>query len=149
MAVDAINKYNVSIRLACELFQISQICYRHNKKRFAENELIADWLTRLTTVQRDWGFCLCFLDLRNLKGFSWNHKRICDIYRELESNLRIKPKKHLVREKPELLFEPTRINHLWPMDFMHNQLTDGRSIRLFVVIDNFNREALTIEIVYS
>jgi putative transposase len=32
------------------------------------------------------------------------------------------------------------------MDFMHDQLSDGRSYRLFNVIDDFNREALTIDI---
>jgi len=149
MAVDAVNKHSVSIRLACEVFQISQTCYRYNKKRSAENELIADWLVRLTTAQRNWGFGLCFLYLRNVKGFVWNHKRIYRIYRELELNLRIKPKKRLVREKPQPLFEPLRINHVWSMDFMHDQLADGRSIRLFNVIDNFNREALTIEIDFS
>lgn len=149
MAVDAVSKHNVSIRLACEVFQISQTCYRYNKKRSAANELIADWLIRLTTAQRNWGFGLCFLYLRNVKGFVWNHKRIYRIYRELELNLRIKPKKRLLREKPEPLFEPLRINHVWSMDFMHDQLADGRSIRLFNVIDNFNREALAIEIDFS
>jgi len=45
MAVDVVNKRGVSIRLACEVFQISQTCYRYNKKRSVENGLIAGWLT--------------------------------------------------------------------------------------------------------
>ena len=32
------------------------------------------------------------------------------------------------------------------MDFMHDQLADGRSFRLFNLIDDFNREALTMDI---
>lgn len=32
------------------------------------------------------------------------------------------------------------------MDFMHDQLSDGRSYRLFNVLDNFNREARAIDI---
>ena len=32
------------------------------------------------------------------------------------------------------------------MDFMHDQLADGRSYRLFNVIDDYNREGLGIEV---
>lgn len=71
------------------------------------------------------------------------------IYRELELNMRIKPRKRLVREKPEPLAVPMAINQVWSMDFMHGQLGDGRCFRLPNVIDDFNREALGIEIDFS
>ncbi len=64
-------------------------------------------------------------------------------------NLRIKPKKRMVREKPATLTVPASINPVWSMDFMHEQLNNGRSIRLFNVIDEFNREALGIEVDFS
>lgn len=60
-------------------------------------------------------------------------------------NTRIKPKKRLVRERPLTLVVPDTINLVWSMDFMHDQLNDGRSFRLFNVLDDFNREGLGIE----
>lgn len=149
MAKQVVVTHGVSIRLACQVFTISETCYRYEAKRNAENEQIADWLLRLTDNQRRWGFGLCFLYLRNVKGFGWNHKRVYRIYRELELNLRIKPRKRLQREKPESLAVPTAINQVWSMDFMHDQLSDGRGFRLFNVIDDHNREALGIEVDFS
>ena len=35
------------------------------------------------------------------------------------------------------------------MDFMHDQLSDGRSFWLLNVIDDYNREALGMEIAFS
>ena len=87
--------------------------------------------------------------LRNVKGFKWNHKRVYRTYRELELNLRIKPRHRLVREKPWPLAVPGRINETWSMDFMHDQLADPRSKRLFNVIDDYNREGLIIEVDFS
>jgi putative transposase len=62
------------------------------------------------------------------------------IYRELALNLQIKPRHRLVREQALPLALPIAINQSWSMDFMHAQLVDGRSIRLFNVIDEFNRK---------
>jgi putative transposase len=145
----AVEEKGLSIRLACEAFGLSESGYRYQPKLNGENARIAEWLLRLTENQRNWGFGLCFLYLRNVKGCRWNHKRVYRIYRELELNLRIKPKKRMNRAKPEPLTVPGSINTVWSMDFMHDQLTDGRTFRLFNVIDDFNREALGIEVDFS
>ena len=41
------------------------------------------------------------------------------------------------------------MNGVWSMDFMLDQLSDGRNVRLFNVIDDFNREALAIDVDFS
>lgn len=149
MAQRAVTEKGISIRHACSVFTISETCYRYQPKLDAENALIADWLLRLTHNQRNWGFGLCFLYLRNVKGYGWNHKRVYRIYRELELNLRIKPKRRIQRDVPQPLTVPGGINQVWSIDFMHDALTDGRSFRLFNVLDDFNREGLGIEVDFS
>jgi putative transposase len=139
----------VSITLACKAFGISETCYRYQAKLSSENALIADWLIRLTTEQTDWGFGLCFDFLRNVRGYGWNHKRVYRIYCELALNLRIKPRRRLKRNKPEPLKEPIRANQIWSMDFMHDQLSDGRNYHLFNVLDDYKREGLAIEAGFS
>jgi putative transposase len=100
----------------------------------------------LTQAHRRWGFGLCFLYLRNVQGQIWNHKRV---YRELELNLWIKPRKRLVREKPEKLSVPALPIRVWSTDFMADRLLDGRAFRLLNILDDFNREGLAIEVDFS
>ena len=139
----------VSVALACRTFGISETCYRYAPKLSDENERIADLLVGVTQVHRTWGFGLCFLHLRNVKGHPWNHKRVYRIYRDLELNMRIKPRKRLVREKPEELVVPSEPNTMWSMDFMADRLEDTRAFRLLNVLDDFNREGLGIEVDFS
>ena len=146
MARQAVEQRQISIRMACRLFGISETCYRYQAKLSGENAHIADWLLRLTTTHRTWGFGLCFLYLRNVKCYGYNHKRVYRIYQELELNLRIKPKRRLKRDKPDELAVPRQVNDMWSMDFMHDKLSDGRSFRTFNVIDDYNREGLGIEV---
>ena len=149
MAVKAQSRRDLSIRLVCLAFSISETCYRYQPKLSDENAEIADWLLRLTETYERWGFGLCFLYLRNTKGFGWNHKRVYRIYRELELNLRIKPRRRIQRERPDALSEPVAINQLWLVDFMRDSLDDGRRFRTFKFLDDYNREGLGIEVDFS
>jgi putative transposase len=131
MAKQIVTQRKISIRLACDIYGISETCYRYRPSLSVNNRIIADWLLRLSHNQRNWGFGfwvlgfgfwvlgfgfwvlgfgLCFLYLRNVKRFSWNHKRVYRIYRELELNMRIKPKIRFKRDKPMTLAVPSTIN---------------------------------------
>lgn len=149
MAQHIVVTKNISIRLACTIFGLSESGYRYIAKLSDENKRIAHWLTDITTRNNTWGFGLCFLFLRNIKGFGWNHKRVYRIYCELKLNLRIKPKQRIIRALPAPLVVPEYPNHTWSMDFMHDQLSDGRSFRTFNVIDDFNREGLALDVDFS
>ena len=148
MANRAREQYAVSIRVACAVFSISESCYRYKAKLSTENAEIADWLLRLTAAHKRWGFGLCFLHLRNVKGFGWNHKRVYRIYRECELNLRIKPRRRIKRDKPEALGTATAVNQVWSMDFMSDSLTDGRTLRTFKRIVRVNRYVISLNAVY-
>ena len=76
MAMKVVAVQGVSVALACSTFQISETCYRYSPTLSTENEEIADWLERLTANKRNWGFGPCFLYLRNVQGYGWNHKRV-------------------------------------------------------------------------
>ena len=115
--MNAVTGHGVSIALACRAFQISETCYRYSPVQSDENEEIAGWLERLIANKRSWGLGLCFLYLRNVQGYGWNHKHVYRIYCELELNLRIKPKKRIMRDKPEPLAVPDAPNDTWSMDF--------------------------------
>jgi len=124
---------------------ISTTCYFYKPTLSDKNAEIEDWLRRLTETHKQWGFGLCFYFLRNKKGFKWNRKRVYRVYREIELNLRIKPKSRIKRDKPEALAVPSDINQVWLMDFISDSLKNGRSIRTFnVLVDWASKEQITL-----
>ena len=68
MAERVVRRRGVSIALACRTFGVSETCYRYGPKLKAENERIGDLLIGLTNAHKAWGFGLCFLHRRNVKG---------------------------------------------------------------------------------
>jgi putative transposase len=83
--------------------------------------------------------------LRN-QGHIWNHKRIRRVYRAMALHLKRKPKKRLPARAAQTLVVPLQANQTWSLDFMSDSLSNGRAFRTLNVIDDFNREALWIEV---
>ncbi len=136
-------KHGLSEREACEVLNLSRPVFRYQPKRpdyiEIEQELLA-----LAARKPRWGFdkMLAYLKL----GGVWNHNRIRPVYCELNLNLRAKPRKRLPKRVPQPLVQPACVNQSWSLDFMSDSFTFSRAFGTLIILDDFNREALWIEV---
>lgn len=107
-------------------------------------EIIAA-LAALVEGRPNRGFWKCRKILRR-KGHAWNHKRIYRVYKQMRLHLRRPAKKRLPKRHRAELYVPRLPDTVWSADFMSDALACGRRFRTFNVVDDFNREALHIEI---
>jgi len=124
--------------------QVSRCAYRYQAKRSAD-EPIAQELQQLADRQPRWG-CGKMTDYLRNQGHAWNHKRIHRVYRAMALHLKRKPKKRLPARTAQLLVVPGQASQTWSLDFMSDALSNGRAFRTLNVIDDYNREALWIEV---
>lgn len=123
--------------------QLPRSTFQYTRKQ-KEDTQIEDALTQLVAKHPAIGFWQSFHRLRN-RGEKWNHKRLRRIYRKMNLNIRRRAKKRLPDRVKQPLTVPTAPNQVWSLDFMSDALVDGRKFRLLNVIDDFNRESLSIE----
>ena len=101
-------------------------------------------MREIALVRVRYGFWRIYILLRR-EGFEDNHKRVYRIYKEEGLNLRSKrPRRHKAAAhrmgRPEL----STIHQCWSMDFVADQLYDGRRFRALTVVDNYSRKCLSI-----
>jgi putative transposase len=134
----------LSERQACRSVNLSRGVYHYQAKKSNDFE-IAQELRQLAERQPRWG-CRKMTDYLRNQGHDWNHKRIRRVYCKMALNLHRKPKKRLPARVAQALGVPGQPDQTWSLDFMSDSLVNGRTFRTLNVIDDFNREALWIEI---
>jgi len=135
--------HNVSERQACSVLNVNRSSYQYIPK-IKDDEKVIEELNQLIEKHPSIGFWMCYYRIRQ-KGYLWNHKRVYRIYTNMKLNIRRRAKKRLPARVKQQLFQPSMINEVWSIDFMHDSLWDGRCYRLLNVIDDYNREILAIE----
>lgn len=90
------------------------------------------------------GYRRLYVMLRR-EGFNVNHKRVYRMYRAAGLKLRRRLRKRVAHPRRHLVMAPVRLNDRWSMDFMSDQLADGRRFRTLNIVDDFSRECLAIE----
>jgi len=137
--------YKVSERRACSTLLFARSVVRYESR--------ADPQTALRMRLRDLAMSRIGYGYRRLhillgrEGWEVNHKRVYRLYREEGLAMRKRPpRRRKACLRRELRPTAARKNECWSMDFMSDQLFDGRRIRILTLVDNHTRESLAIHV---
>jgi putative transposase len=83
------------------------------------------------------------------EGWRINHKRVHRIYREEGLMVRRKLRRKVASRARVVLPQPTRPNERWAIDFVADQLFDGRRFRILTAVDTCTREVLATQAAFS
>ncbi len=130
---------------ACGLLHLAVSSYYYQSHGRRDEAPVRSALRRHAEVRRRWGYRRLLVLLRR-DGIPDNHKRVYRLYREerLQVRQRRRRKQRLGRGS-EPPVTPQRPNERWSLDFVHDRMVSGRSLRLLTVHDDYTRECLWIE----
>lgn len=140
--------YRVSVRRACRVLSICRATTQYRSVK-VDDPALRSRIKEIAAARVRYGYPRIYVLLRR-EGWKINRKRVYRIYREEGLIMRSKPprrrKSAMVRRERPIA---TQVNHIWSMDFMSDNLADGRKIRLLTIVDNFSRECLALVVATS
>lgn len=136
-----------SQRRACRLTRQHRSVQRYQSTLDPRQEL-RQRMKELAEVRVRYGYRRIRI-LLNREGWQAGKYLIYRLYKEEGLSLRKKlPKRRKMVVQREARFRPTEKNQAWSLDFVSDQLSNGKKIRALTVVDVFTREALAIDIGY-
>jgi putative transposase len=140
--------YGISERRACLVLVVNRRSVRYRSVKIDVAPLRGR-IREIAATRVRYGYRRIHVLLRR-EGWVVNHKRVCRIYREEGLSMRHRPPKRrrsaMVRHDRVQASGP---NQVWSMDFLADQLHDGRKIRLLAIVDNFTRECVALDVNFN
>lgn len=138
---------DASARRTCALVRLSRSRWHYRSRRGSDAVLRAR-LRELAMLRPRWGYQRLHWLLRR-EGHVVNHKRVLRLYREEGLAVQRRRRRKHVAVPRVPLPTPTTANERWSMDFVLDQLADGRSFRCLTIVDDRTRECPAIAVAHS
>jgi putative transposase len=138
-ASHVVAKLDLSERRACRLVGVSRSVYRYRSCR-PDDSPLRNRLKALAEQYPRYGYPTLH-DLLKAEGLVKNRKRTYRLYREEGLQVRTKRCKKLKRPRIPMLV-PNKTNERWSIDFVSDQLANGRRFRIFNIVDDYSRECV-------
>ena len=137
-------EWSVSIRRACRVIELDTSTYHYKSRRPGQASLELR-IREICQTRVRYGYRRVHIHLRR-EGWPHGQNKTRRIYRELGLQLRNKTPKRRVKAKlREDRRNATRPNETWAMDFVHDQLATGRTLRVLTIVDTFSRFSPALE----
>jgi len=143
---ETVREEKVSIARACKILDLDRSMFYYEPRK--DDSQVENKLKEYAINLPNRGFPEYFKRIRR-EGFIWNHKRVRRVYKNLGMSKRKKFKRRIPNPEKKPLLQPIRMNLTWSMDFMQDTLENGRKFRVLNILDDYNRESLSINISYS
>lgn len=146
----AATKHGLSTRRACKLVGLYESTRYYKPKRNRDDEALRLKIREAASLKPRYGRPRIVWYLQEVMGLGDNHKRIGRVYREL--GLQIGKRKGAKRMRTHTLVpihNPKARGEIWAMDFVSDQLANGRRFRTLNIVDLFTHEAVAIEAAFS
>ena len=127
-----------SERRACELVGICHSVVRYQAK-VKDDDPLRTRLWQLAMEYPRYGYQTLHPILKR-EGLVINQKRPYRIYREEQLQVPRRRRRKLPRQRRFRRQRATRPSQRWSMDFMSDQLANGRRFRVLNIVDNYTRE---------
>jgi putative transposase len=139
------HRYGVGNRQACRCVLLPRSMYYY-RSRMDPLLALRQRMRELAHARVRFGYRRIYMLLRR-EGWEVGETRFYRVYSEEDLRLRRKrPWRHVSAVHRATKHPAGGPNDVWGMDFVHDQLADGRKIRALTVIDLFTRECLAIEV---